>query len=109
MNRNSKDYQAVRRAWLAWQLANGETFEERSFAGRRLRCVKAGRESARRQDALGWPNLARAWAANRRKGEATQALKRWAERTRQIEQRRKILANCARETQVVLFPRALHG
>lgn len=96
-----ESYSAIRRRWLAWVLANGKTFEERSLAGRRLRCVKAGRESARRQGVRGWPNLAKAWAANRRKHRALQMLKEQKERTREFEKRRQILANCARETLVL--------
>jgi hypothetical protein len=46
-------YPAIRRRWLAWMLANGETFEERSSAGHWMRCIKAGRESVKRQRALG--------------------------------------------------------
>jgi hypothetical protein len=90
-----------RRAWLAWQLANGSSFEERSRAGRALRCSKAGQISAQRQRARGWQNLQMAWAANRRKHHALQVLKEQKERTCELEKRRRILANYARETLVL--------
>jgi hypothetical protein len=96
----TESYPAIRRKWLAWVLAHGESFKERSCAGRRLRCVKAGRESARRQGARGWPNLAKAWAANRRKHHALQVLKKQGERTSELEKRRRLLAN-AREPLVL--------
>ena len=66
--------------------------EERSSAGRRLRCVKAGQASARRQSVLGWPNLAKAWEANRRKSHAMHVLKEQKERTLELEVRRRMLA-----------------
>src|SRR5438045_3931461 len=91
MNR-SKDNRALHRAFLGYWLAHAESFKERGLAGRRLRCVKAGRVSARRQGVLGWPNLTKAWAGNRRKGEATKALKRSKELTRELERRGQMLA-----------------
>src|SRR6201987_4794671 len=47
------------------------------------------------------PNLERAWAANRRKHHALQVLKEQKERFRELEKRRLILANSARETLVL--------
>jgi len=91
MNR-SKENRALHRGFLGYRLKTSEIFEERSSAGRRLRCVKAGQASARRQAALGWPNLARAWEANRRKSHVTQVLKEQKERTLDLEVRRRMLA-----------------
>jgi hypothetical protein len=94
----AESYPTIRRRWLAWGLANGENFHERSRAGRALRCSKAGQISAQRQRARGWPNLERAWAANRRKHRALQVLTEQKARSRELEKRRQILANSARET-----------
>ena len=81
-----------RAAFLGYCLATAGSFGDRSSAGRRLRCVKAGRASARRQAALGWPNLARAWEANRRKSHALQVRKEQKEWTLELEGRRRRLA-----------------